>query len=258
MAADILGSERFIREIEIAAGLSHPHILSLHDSGEADGFLYYVMPYIEGESLRDKLSREKQFAIDDALTITKAVSSALDYAHRHGVIHRDIKPENILLHEGEAMVADFGIALAVTQAGGERLTETGLSLGTPQYMSPEQASGDRQLTGAADIDALACVAYEMRAGDPPHTASTTAAIIAKIMTENPTQLSVVRDSTPPHVEAAVHRALSRVPGDRFQSPAEFAEALDTPEVPATAMRATRRHRRGGRRGGGSGIHPAHR
>jgi cephalosporin-C deacetylase-like acetyl esterase len=235
--AAVLGSERFIREIEIAAGLSHPHILPLHDSGEADGFLYYVMPYIEGESLRDKLSREKQFAIDDALMVTKAVASALDYAHRHGVIHRDIKPENILLHEGEAIVADFGIALAVTQVGRERLTETGLSLGTPQYMSPEQASGDRQLTAAADIYALACVAYEMLAGDPPHTASTTAAIIAKIMTENPTPLSVVRDSTPPHVEATVHRALSKVPGDRFQSAAEFAEALDTPEVPATAMRA---------------------
>ena len=140
--AAVLGSERFIREIEIAAGLSHPHILPFHDSGEADGFLYYVMPYIEGESLRDKLSREKQFAMDDTLTITKAVASALDYAHRHGVIHRDIKPENILLQEKHAVVADFGIARAISHAGGERMTETGLAVGTPAYMSPEQASAD--------------------------------------------------------------------------------------------------------------------
>jgi serine/threonine-protein kinase len=166
-----LGTERFLREIEIAAKLTHPNILSVHDCGEGDGLLYYVMPYVDGESLRDRLKRETQLPIDDALRITGQVASALDHAHRHDVIHRDIKPENILLHEGEAMVADFGIALAVQQAGGERLTETGLSLGTPAYMSPEQVAGDRAIDARSDIYALGCVLYEMlanrgRAGAP--------------------------------------------------------------------------------------------
>src|SRR5437667_399153 len=154
-----LGAERFLREIEIAAQLQHPHILPLYDSGEADGLLYYVMPYVEGESLRDRLTHEKQLPIEDAVRITREVANALDYAHRHHVIHRDIKPENILLHEGQALVADFGIALAVSAAGGTRMTETGLSLGTPHYMSPEQAMGEREITARSDVYALGAVPY---------------------------------------------------------------------------------------------------
>ncbi len=165
----VLGAERFLAEIKITARLDHPHILTLIDSGDADGFLYYVMPFVRGESLRDKLKREKQLGLDEAVAITRQVASALDYAHRHGVVHRDIKPENILLPEGEAMLADFGIALAVSEAGGNRLTETGLSLGTPQYMSPEQATGDRQLDARSDVYSLAAVLYEMLAGEPPVT-----------------------------------------------------------------------------------------
>jgi serine/threonine-protein kinase len=167
--AAVLGAERFVQEITTTANLQHPHILPLFDSGEADSFLHYVMPFIDGETLRDKLNREKQLGIDEAVTITTEVADALDYAHRHNVIHRDIKPENILLHEGGAIVADFGIALAVRAAGGERLTETGLSLGTPEYMSPEQALGDRDIDGRTDIYSLACVLYEMLAGEPPFT-----------------------------------------------------------------------------------------
>jgi serine/threonine-protein kinase len=163
--AALIGPERFLKEIEVTANLQHPHILPLHDSGDADGFLFYVMPYVEGETLRDKLNREKQLDIDEAIKITEAVASALDYAHRHEVIHRDIKPENILLHDGQAMVADFGIALAVSQAGGTRLTETGLSIGTPQYMSPEQAMGDRELDARSDVYSLGAMLYEMLAGD---------------------------------------------------------------------------------------------
>ncbi len=149
--AAVIGAERFLNEIKVTANLQHPHILPLHDSGDADGFLFYVMPYVEGETLREKLDREKQFAIDEAIEITKSVAAALDYAHRHDVIHRDIKPENILIHEGQALVADFGIALAVSHAGGTRLTETGLSIGTPHYMSPEQAMGDRELDAPSDV-----------------------------------------------------------------------------------------------------------
>jgi tRNA A-37 threonylcarbamoyl transferase component Bud32 len=181
--AAVLGAERFLNEIKVTANLQHPHILPLHDSGEAEGFVYYVMPYVEGESLRAKLEREKELSIEETVEITKAVASALDYAHRHEVIHRDIKPENILLHEGQPVVADFGIALAVSAAGGARLTETGLSLGTPQYMSPEQAMGDRELDGRSDIYSLACVTYEMLAGEAPYTGPTAQAIVAKIVTE---------------------------------------------------------------------------
>ncbi len=239
--AAVLGVERFLREIEIAAGLNHPHILPLYDSGEANGFLYYVMPYIKGESLRDKLNRERQLGIEDALAIARAVASALGFAHRQGVIHRDIKPENILLHEGEAMVADFGIALAVTEAAGERLTETGLSLGTPSYMSPEQATGDRQLSAAADIYALGSVLYELLAGDPPFTGSNVQTIIARILTEKPTRIRSIRDTVPFHVEAALERALAKVPTDRFASAAAFAEAL-TEDGATTAERAGTPHR----------------
>nr|NIN71878.1 protein kinase [Gemmatimonadota bacterium]NIP65210.1 protein kinase [Gammaproteobacteria bacterium]NIT92522.1 protein kinase [Gammaproteobacteria bacterium] len=169
--AAVLGAERFVQEIKTTANLQHPHILPLFDSGEADGFLYYVMPYIEGETLRDKLNREKQLGIEEAVRIATEVADALDYAHRHNVIHRDIKPENILLHDGRPMVADFGIALAVSAAAGGRMTETGLSLGTPHYMSPEQATAEKDLTNRSDIYSLGAVLYEMLTGDPPHVGS---------------------------------------------------------------------------------------
>ncbi|MHC4767128.1 MAG: serine/threonine-protein kinase, partial [Planctomycetota bacterium] len=193
--AATLGAERFLREIRIAAKLTHPHILALHDSGEADGLLFYVMPYIEGESLRGKLDRETQLGIEEAIELTRQVAAALDYAHRQGIIHRDIKPENILLHEGEAVVADFGIARALHAAGGERLTETGLSLGTPQYMSPEQASGTAEVDARSDVYSLACVLYEMLAGDPPFTGPTTPAVIARRLVDPPP--SRLRSAKPP-------------------------------------------------------------
>src|SRR5436189_1273342 len=180
--AAVLGAERFLREIRLTAQLQHPHILTLIDSGEADGFLYYVMPYVEGESLRQRLEREGQLPLDEALRITRAIASALDFAHARGVIHRDIKPENIMLHQGEPMVADFGIALAVSAAGRERLTETGLSLGTPAYMSPEQASAEPRLDGRTDQYSLACVLYEMLAGGPPYTGPTAHATTATRLT----------------------------------------------------------------------------
>src|SRR5256885_1932339 len=174
--AGALGPERFLREIEIAARLQHPHILPLHDSGDADGFLYYVMPYVEGESLRQRLVREKQLPLEEALQITGAVASALSYAHSHDVVHRDIKPENILLSGGEAVVADFGIARAITAAGGDKLTATGIAVGTPAYMSPEQVAGRAQLDGRTDVYSLGCVLYEMLAGAPPLTAPTSEAV----------------------------------------------------------------------------------
>jgi serine/threonine protein kinase/tetratricopeptide (TPR) repeat protein len=223
--AAALGSERFLREIEVTAGLTHPHILPLFDSGEADGFLYYVMPYIAGESLRQRLNRETQLPVDDALGIARQVAAALDFAHRHDVVHRDVKPENILLHEGEALVADFGIALAVTAAGGERLTETGLSIGTPAYMSPEQVTGDRAIDGRSDIYSLACVLYEMLAGEPPYTGPTAQAILARKLSEAVPRLSLVRERVPGDVEAAIGRALATTPADRFPTAAELAAAL---------------------------------
>src|SRR4026209_1506799 len=184
--AAILGAERFLNEIKVTANLQHPNILPLYDSGEADTFLYYVMPFVEGESLRDKMHRERQLGVEEALQITKSVAAALQYAHERKVVHRDIKPENILLQAGQALVADFGIALAVSQAGGSRMTETGMSLGTPHYMSPEQATGDRTLDARSDIYALGCVTYEMLAGEPPYLGNTAQAIVAKILTEVPT------------------------------------------------------------------------
>src|SRR5262245_1666138 len=222
----VIGAERFLSEVRITAKLEHPHILTLIDSGSADGILYYVLPYVRGDSLRRRLVREKQLSIEDALTITRQVASALDYAHRNGVVHRDIKPENILFHEGEAVLADFGIALAVKESAGDRLTETGLSLGTPQYMSPEQATGDRSLDARSDIYSLAAVLYEMLAGEPPVTGATAQAMIAKLLTERPSSLRVVRDTVPPGVDSAVSRALSKVPADRFASAGEFSRALD--------------------------------
>ena len=225
----VIGTERFLAEVKISARLDHPHILTLIDSGEADGMLYYVLPYVRGESLRAKLERERQLSVDEALSITKQVASALDYAHAQGVVHRDIKPENILLHEGLAVLADVGIALAVKEAGGNRLTETGLSLGTPQYMSPEQATGDRALDKRSDIYSLGAVFYEMIAGEPPVTGATAQAMIAKLLTERPVKLRVVRDTLPIAMERATEKALSKVPADRFASAGDFVRALSVAE-----------------------------
>jgi serine/threonine-protein kinase len=222
--AAVLGGERFLREIHIAASLSHPHILPLYDSGEADGLLYYVMPYVAGESLRQCLERQTQFAIDEAIEITRQVAAALDYAHRQGVVHRDIKPENILLQEGQAVVADFGIARALREAGGERLTETGLSLGTPQYMSPEQASGVQELDGRTDIYALAAVLYEMLAGEPPFTGPTGQAVIARQLVDPVPSLRTVRPTVPEQLERAIEKALAKVPADRYSTAGAFVEA----------------------------------
>ncbi len=223
--AAVLGAERFVQEIETTANLQHPHILPLFDSGEADGFLYYVMPYIEGETLRDKLNRETQLGIDEAVKITTDVADALDYAHRQNVIHRDIKPENILLHDGRPMVADFGIALAVSAAAGGRMTETGLSLGTPHYMSPEQATAEKDLTARSDQYSLASVLYEMLTGHPPHVGASAQQIIMKIVTEEAQPITTLRKSVPPNVAAATAKALEKLPADRFESAVKFAEAL---------------------------------
>jgi eukaryotic-like serine/threonine-protein kinase len=235
--AAVIGAERFLSEIRTTAHLQHPHILPLHDSGEAGGFLFYVMPLVEGESLRDRLKREKQLPVADALRIATEIASALDYAHRRNVIHRDIKPENILLHDGRALVADFGIALAASKAGsGARMTETGMSLGTPNYMSPEQAMGERDITARSDVYALGCVTYEMLVGEPPFTGPTAQAIIARVMTEEPRSLTLQRKHVPGQVEAAVRTALEKLPSDRFASTAEFAAALAGPAVAAPAVR----------------------
>jgi Tol biopolymer transport system component len=222
----VLGSERFLAEIQVTANLQHPNLLPLFDSGEANGLLFYVMPYVEGESLRKRLSREKQLPIEEAIRIASSVAHALDYAHRHQVIHRDLKPENILMHEGQPLIADFGIALAVSNAGGARITQTGLSLGTPQYMSPEQATGDRVVDGRADIYSLGAMTYEMLVGDPPHTASTSQAIIAKVLTERPTSVRTIRPNVLPHVDAAIERALEKLAADRYHTAREFADALE--------------------------------
>jgi tetratricopeptide (TPR) repeat protein len=227
-----LGGERFLREVSIAAKLNHPHILALHDSGEAGEFLYYVMPYVEGESLRAKLNREKQLSVDEAISITKQTGAALDYAHEQGVIHRDIKPENILMYQGEALVADFGIALAVSAAGGTRLTDTGLSLGTPEYMSPEQATGERELDGRSDLYALGCVLFEMLAGEPPYTGSTVQAVLAKKLGEPTPHISVIRETVPPAIEAALMKALAKTPADRFQTADELLPQLDALATPS--------------------------
>ena len=241
--AAVIGAERFLAEIKTTANLQHSHILPLHDSGSVDGFLFYVMPYIDGESLRDRLNRERQLPVNETVRLATEIASALDYAHRHGVVHRDIKPENILLHDGSALVADFGIALDVITAGG-RMTESGMSLGTPHYMSPEQAMGERDITPRSDVYALGCITYEMLVGEPPFTGPTAQAIVARVMTEEPRGLTIQRKSIPPHVEAAVHTALSKLPADRFASAAEFAAALNDPTRVATvAMPAATRLRK---------------
>jgi tetratricopeptide (TPR) repeat protein/tRNA A-37 threonylcarbamoyl transferase component Bud32/TolB-like protein len=224
LAASI-GADRFLREIKIAANLNHPHILPLHDSGEADGFLFYVMPYVEGESLRDRLNRDKQFPIDDALKIASEVADALGFAHDHNVIHRDIKPENILLEARHAVVADFGVARAIEEAGETRLTETGIAIGTPAYLSPEQATGERELDGRSDIYALGCVLYEMLAGQAPFTGPTVESIVHQHLTVEPHSVAGVRPTVSNEVEAAVSKALAKAPADRFQTAEELVAAM---------------------------------
>ena len=233
--AATLGPERFLREVEIAAGLTHPHILPLHDSGDADGFLYYVMPYIAGESLRDRLNREKQLPVGDAIAIAREVASALAYAHSHNIVHRDIKPENILLMSGQAVVSDFGIARGISAAGGETLTATGVSVGTPLYMSPEQASGAGQLDGRSDIYSLGCVLYEMLAGQPPFTGPTAGSVFQQHLAAEPPRLSVIRTQVPADVEAVVRRSLAKVPADRFATAAQFADALNSAPVESARL-----------------------
>jgi len=250
--AAAVGAERFLREIEIAARLQHPHILPLYDSGAVGSLLYYVMPYVEGESLRDRLNREKQLPLEDALRITTEVAGALAYAHSHGIVHRDIKPENIMLSGGAAVVADFGIARAVTTAGeGQQLTQTGTVLGTPAYISPEQSMGSVELDGRSDEYSLACVLYEMLVGEPPFTGPTVQAIIARHSLDAVSPPSIVRATIPDAVEEAILRALEKTPADRYATTALFAEALSRPSRATGAARratlstpAARRRRRG--------------
>ena len=220
-----VGAERFRREISIATSLTHPHILTLYDSGEAAGSLYYVMPFIEGESLRHRIDREKQLPIDQALKITGEVASALGYAHRKGIVHRDIKPENILLEDGHAIVADFGIARAVMADGGGALTKTGMSLGTPTYMSPEQAFAEKDIDGRSDMYSLACVLYEMLTGQPPFTGPNAQAIMARHSMSEVPSMQIVRATIPDEVEDVVQKALAKAPADRFATVDEFAQEL---------------------------------
>ena len=233
--AAALGPDRFLREITLTAGLDHPHILPLLDSGEAAGQLYYTMPFVEGESLRERLVREKQLPVDEALRITREAADALEYAHSRGVVHRDIKPENILLAGGHARVADFGIATALTAAGGDRLTETGIAVGTPAYMSPEQATGERAVDGRSDQYSLATVLYEMLVGDPPFTGSNPQAVLIRKSLDKAPRLRTVRDVVPEAVEDAILRALSRSPADRFRTPGHLVAALDATAATARPL-----------------------
>ncbi len=234
--AAALGPERFLREIETAARLNHPHILPLHDSGEADGFLYYVMPLVEGESLRGRLDREKQLSLEDALQITREVADALSYAHSHDVVHRDIKPENILFQAGHAVVSDFGIARAITAAAaGEKLTETGITVGTPAYMSPEQATGSERLDGRSDIYSLACTLYEMLAGETPFTGPTAESVLHQHLAGEPPLVTAIREAVPGHIAQAIRRGLAKTRADRFATAAQFAQALAS-NVAAPAAR----------------------
>ena len=235
-----LGAERFLREIDTTASLRHPHILPLYDSGEVRGALYYVMPFVEGESLRDLLRREGRLPLDDALRIAREVAGALAYAHTRGIVHRDIKPENILLESGHAVVTDFGIARAVREAGTESLTGAGISLGTPAYMSPEQAAGEREVDGRSDLYSLGCVLYEMLSGQPPFTGPTAPSIIKQHMVTPPRPIANLRPTVPASVSAALERALAKNPGDRFGLVSQFGEALGPSEstpVSAAALPA---------------------
>ena len=235
----VLGAERFLSEIRVTANLQHPNLLPLFDSGTADGFFYYVMPYVEGETLRAVLDRDPQLPVDEVLRLVGLLAGALDYAHARGVVHRDLKPENILLQAGQPVVADFGIALAVAQAGGARITETGLSLGTPHYMSPEQAAGDRAVDARSDQYSLAAICYEMLTGEPPHTGATSQAIIARLMTEPARSIRTVRPAVSSPMDRAVLRALSKTPADRFSSCGDFARAVAAPAM-ATSDRSSPR------------------
>src|SRR5436309_412307 len=239
--AAALGPERFLQEIEIAAGLTHPHILPLYDSGEATGLLYYVMPYVEGETLRNRLDRAGQLPLAEAVQITREVADALSYAHGHDVVHRDIKPENILLEAGHAVVSDFGIARAITAAAGGNLTETGIALGTPGYMSPEQAAASARVDERSDIYSLGCVLYEMLAGEPPYTGPSAESIVRQHLAAAPPRVSAMRAAVPPAIEQAIVRALAKTPADRFATAAEFVEALAAPSqrVRATGRRTSR-------------------
>ena len=239
----VLGVERFLSEIRVTANLQHPHLLPLFDSGEAAGLLFYVMPFVEGETLRARLEREQQLPIDEAVRFATSIAGALAHAHAHGVIHRDLKPENILLQAGQPVISDFGIALAVSNAGGARVTQTGISLGTPQYMSPEQAAGDRTIDARSDIYSLGAITYEMLAGEPPFVGPTAQAIVAKVLTETPRHLAAQRPSVPPHVDDAVHTALEKLPADRFATAEAFASALTTPSHVRTAAPAAGRSAR---------------
>src|SRR5438445_1575382 len=234
--AAAVGAERFLREIEFAARLQHPHILPLYDSGVTQSLLYYVMPYIEGESLRERLTREKQLPFEESVRIATEAASALAYAHSHGVVHRDVKPENIMLSADTAVVTDFGIARAITAAENPPLTQTGTIVGTPAYMSPEQATGQTDLDGRSDEYSLACVVYEMLVGEPPFTGPTAQAIIARHSLDTVSPPSIVRATIPDAVEGAILRALSKVPADRYPTTALFAEALNTPSAATGAYR----------------------
>ncbi|MFN2565917.1 MAG: protein kinase [Gemmatimonadaceae bacterium] len=245
--ASAVGAERFLREIAIAAALTHPHVLPLHDSGEADGSLYYVMPFVEGESLRERLQREKHVPVSVALRIAREVADALAYAHEHGVVHRDVKPENILLEAGHAVVADFGIAHAVSAAADERLTQTGLAIGTAAYMSPEQAAGEREIDGRSDVYSLGCVLYEMLAGRPPFSGETPQAVALRRLHADPAPLAEVAPEVPASVADVVERALARDPNERFASASELAAALDAAARAVEPAPAARQRRRLGRR-----------
>ena len=247
--AAVLGADRFVQEIATTASLQHPNILPLFDSGSADGFLFYVMPYVEGESLRRRLDRERQLPVVDATRIATHIAGALHHAHSKGVIHRDIKPENVLLQDGHTVVADFGIALAISNAGGSRVTQTGLTVGTPQYMSPEQASAERAIDGRSDIFSLGAVCYEMLAGEAPFAGPTAQAVIARMLSEPPRPLTGIRRSVPDHVADAVHRALEKIPADRWMTAGEFAAALNGRGQEVRTVRRNSRYARSALFGG---------